>query len=795
MKLLILTILFSTSSFAQICSKNSALVGNNCFGNSVYLADIESTEVVSKNEIQNILMNKDLLKSFCQSCKNTALDKILENSDAKDEIESSFGKSILNELQKEMTYISFDLMKMRSSFAFEFDSSSSVKSCNFSKNLKKPKCLSKLQAIKFDQQIKEIQSSLATELSIVLSGDNKNKDGLLIRRENSCGLLDSEASDAQTRYAEEMLTPELIAYLKSLSIPNKTSYNKFIEGKSTRVINKEITQLRLHPLFKTLLNDTTKLNAFLSDLSPSDNNKAIIEKLYSKKHASNLGNDIASRCDQSFKKTSEYLETVFCEKTSSIVADDVRSMEAVSGKKFSEMSDVDAENEVKTYCSFLNNSSGKQISFEKINKEINGSNDSNQTKGPLIEFKASLHSNLLGTLQEKICTVKANPEVCKSQPDLSECKMLHFINLQKTSSEYRNLAKSSSEGINLILRSMIGDEVPQKNSKPDQEAIALLKSEGILPGGDTSSRPPQQTASAFNKAVSSQFPQPQQAAKPAAIAAPAKADEAQPSYAQSVARNVDPEEAEDSPSSHSDSPTKPRSHSKPNSKFSNLSDDEQQRIMDMMKRSRKAGGKTPTTASDDEHESTNEALASAGDSMANIAAQAVSAGANMANVAQKAASAGASVGKKAVLDPTKKSSSLNDAMVDANANRQPASSGSISSGAQVSISKSAANENEIKIKVAEAELSQVNEFKEKLKVLLNAHSQEISVAAAGEKFVVKLNNFEINVVFNKQLGTYEALCKDASIPKDYLKTISNYFNVTLKGSSGKREALINTLKQ
>lgn len=785
--LIFLALSFPVYAFSvEDCEVNTGILGKKCL-----------TDEMGKDDLQMLIGSPDALRKFCDSCKSEVNINLLKSNDGKAEKASAYGKATLDEFQKEITSISLDLMKARSSFKLDFDPSAAIKSCKFD-NLKKPTCkLTEQQTKLFEDQKKSIQNATATELANILSGSEK-PEGLLTRsvRDNQCSISDKEALYSHTRFIEESMTAELMSALKNLKIPSNKNVASFVADKklSSKFI-KEIDVLQQHPIFQALLKDSHKLNNFLSSINQDDSNQRIIEKLYDSKYASQYGDMIKERCEKSFKKTSDILQTIYCEKSPSYIADDIKSMEVVSGSTFESMSDEKAELQLQTFCAHLSLADKKALSFNEIGKVINAGNNQATVNAPLADFKVNTYNFVFNETKINICkAINRTPPCAKDSSEYS-CKLLKYSDLMKTSKIHKDLANSSNDNINLILRSIVGDGLPQKDGKVDASAVTLLKDEGILPGGDVSTRTSQPTVAAFNKTVNSQQSQPQiQAAKPTPLAAPAKAEpEAQASYSQSTAGNYQDDE-ESSSASPSHESVKTKSNSKPNSKFSNLSDDEQKRIMDMMKRSKKAGGKTPSTAATEEHEAESSAFPTSGNSMAGLASQVADSGQTIANTASKAAPAGSAAGKKATLDPTKKSSSFNDAIVEANANRQPASSGG-SSGAQVSLSKTAANENEIKIKVADAELTQVNEFKEKLKVLLNAHSQEISVAGAGEKFVVKLNNFEINVVYNKELGSYEALCKDSSIPRDYLKTISNYFNVTLKGSSGKREALVNTLKQ
>ena len=796
MKTIFFLLLFSLNLYAQVC-EDEAVVGNlaDFAGKSCLLDGVKVTQ------LPNTLKFPKGAKEYCTKCNDPVLNKILNSPDARLERSKLLGKTVFDEFQKGLTFLSIDLMRIRSSYKLDFDPSLAVDKCDTKKNLKKPKCLKDRDLVDWDRKVNDIQNALATELSIQIKGDSPSKQGLLTRKAKSCEISDSEAIYSHTRYTESLLTPDFITKLKSLNVPKETSLlDSLAENTDASFVDAAI-QLNMHPLFKNLLNNKEQLSIFLKTISPQDNQDSIIMKLYSPSQIKNLSSNIEERCDNLFQKTNSYLEKMYCSTNPSFVADDLNSLEAISGSKLNRLPANKVDEELKTFCSYLNTSEKGQLSFSEVNKNINGSNDKVISKAPLNEFKQEAFNQMYLAPSELICNSLRSSSCSETSPEIN-CKLLHFYNLSKKSPQYSEMAKSSSDNVNLILRSLVGDGLPQVDGKPSTQDIALLKAEGILPGGDASTRTSQPTVASFQKTMSSAATTAApQAAKPTSVApTPGKtdSDSQQPNYMSSAATRTEESEDDDSSSQATRTQTpKSKASTKTNNKFSNLSDDEQQRIMDMMKRSKKAGGKTPSASDSEEDIADADSVNAIGNSMAGLASQAATTGSAVAGIAS-AASQAASSAKKAVLDPTKKSNSLNEAMVDANAARSIASVGSASatpSGAQVSVSKSAANENEIKIKVAESELNQVNEFKEKLKVLLNAHSQEISVAGAGEKFVVKLNNFEINVVFNKKLNTYEAVCKDASIPADYLKTISNYFNVTLKNGSGKRESLIKTLKQ
>lgn len=789
-RLIALILILSNQLYAndENCSPTGSLTSVKilpCFNEEFYLDELEMQ-----------LSTKDKTSKYCQNnCHDPLKSKLSTKPENNPAMTAAVGKATFDEFQKSLTFLTLDLMKMRNSYALDFDPSSTVKTCNLKSNLQKPSCMPEKE---FRNHVSSIQNSLATELAILVKDKSQiDSSGLLNRKPNSCEISDKDALYVKNKYTESLLTPELLAKFKGAHNPKLESFEEMINASKDSELKTAMLAFRNHPMLNRLFSNKKNFNEFINkDYSK----KSILEVLYSKSEIDSYKKSLEQECTNLYKNTSGFLEEIYCKGETTFSPDNSITMQIVANKKLTSLSETDAESKLQEFCSYLN-ASPNNAGFSEIITKLNGSKPKDLREARLENFKDLAYDYSLMGPAENICNGLKNKN-CSIDSKATDCLMASLYNQSKTSPEFIKLSKASNENINQIIQSLVGDGLPQVDGKPSTQDIALLKAEGILPGGDASTRTSQPTVASFQKAVSSaQASQPTQAPKPQFVApAPGKTDpeSQQPNYMSSAATRTEDSDDDDSSSqaTHTKSP-KSKTSPKANNKFSNLSDDEQQRIMDLMKRSKKAGGKSPTASESDDEIAESDSVNTIGNSMAGIASQSATTGSAVAGVAN-AASQAASTAKKAVLDPTKKANSLNDAMVDAHAGRSVASASSASSspsGAQVSVSKTSANENEIKIKVAETELSQVNEFKEKLKVLLNAHSQEISVAGAGEKFVVKLNNFEINVVFNNKLNTYEAVCKDATIPADYLKTISNYFNVTLKSGSGRRESLIKTLKQ
>lgn len=229
--------------------------------------------------------------------------------------------------------------------------------------------------------------------------------------------------------------------------------------------------------------------------------------------------------------------------------------------------------------------------------------------------------------------------------------------------------------------------------------------------------------------------------------------------------------------------------------FSNLSDEEQRKLVSYLGK-KKAQDQQNKNAESNKNKASGEPTSTEESILKNDTAMAESAPATSRTEAPVLSSSlpnhsSASISKtKSFSIP--KQDLMNKALVDANNFKtlpnleRPTDSFLLTKGKE--------GKNEIQINVGEDELVKVQDFKKKLEDLLAFHGDELSFVKDGERLVVKLNNFHIDVLFNKHLNSYEASCRDQTIPKEYLKTISHYFNVKLKEVVGKRKDIVNNLK-
>jgi hypothetical protein len=778
-------ILITCTCFAfDLIADESCNQTNDTFSDIIKVAGKKClTPNIGKDDLVNEPADsKPRWKNFCDACKAESIVDSISHSGGKEEVESLYGKAVLNEFQKELTFITIDLMKMRSSFPLDFNPKQAIGSCKFNKtNLKKPACLSKNQSDEFDQQVQAIKNALASELSSLISGRTDLDTGLLSRELKNLGQCEKEISDkeiqyAQARYYETTITPKFIADLKEVVENQKDAINFLHTDEGW--YNK-IKYLKDHPIFKFLLNDSRKLKGFLSEIKASDNNEKIIENLYSKKHAGEFGDFISDRCNKAFEKASTSLETTFCKESPSYIADNLTSMELVIGEKFSELSDEAAEEKLQILCADLNTTKKQPVSFLKANENKTDLNNNSYVALPLSTFKRGTHDRYFSRDKRVLCETKNNIPGCTVDSKDQNCMMLNFISLSKNSKDFMNLANGSNENINLVLRSLIDNGLPQKDGKADQQAVVILKTEGILSGSDLTPRPPQQDAASFHRAVANSNnnsikPSTSQAAK-----APTPTTPAQPAPTSQTTTRLGDESQYDSQSDSQFEAVKNKTDSaKTKNSFSSLSDQEQMNLLNRMKpksnskKSARTAKSESTPDSDDSYSTAGQSFNSGSFATDQAAAVADNTAVDKPTIPQSEGHSGS----RAKLDPKKidKDASFNEAKIQASQNRAPASD--ITKDTVISLSKTDGGLNKIEIKVPDESVlgKKTPELESKIQDYLDKSGQSLQGAKKGEAFIVKLGKYDIKVSIN-DYGVYVATCKDKSIHPDYLAFLSRYF--------------------
>ncbi len=780
-RLIIIFILSSSAIFAddkENCDPTLPLSGQSI----MELAETKCLgDNLSKSEISRTLTKEKATKKFCRSCKNPFM------SLSKDDRIQPYAKATMNELQKELTFISVDLMKMRSSFSMNFDSDAAVKSCNF-KNLNPPTCLHGKDEMKnFRGEIDKIQNTMATELASLLSEKPILEDGFFRRTNyNSCNIKDNDILFAEMRYNESLLTPDIIKALKELDLKKGLTLKGSVDEKSktSLALSESIENLSRHPIFKELFNDPIKLKTFLAQIEPSDNNEKIIDKLYKSETANEMGKKISDRCKETFQTTARILEKIYCDKKSPYVATNLASMELVNGKEFEKLSDHEAEESIQRHCSRLNSDSQNEaIPLTKFDEvlQINSKNNQALATLPVESFKFAAYDSLMGNQAIATCNAIKDKSLCKKEPAGEGCQMAKFLEQSHKDKHYKELANSSNSNINAILRSLLDQGLPQKDGKVDQAAVTLLQTAGILTGGNPQSQnPAPRDAGSFFKTVSNEnsgtTPSPTPQSQTKTTQAPA------PQFSPTSNATAAVKESEKDDSSNSSKTTVPsisEGTKQATNKFSNLSDSEQQDLLDRLKpKAKNKGAKTQgmnsaSSQSDDSsfaNGPTNGFNANTpinqDDSLANTAARIPSVQNNFQ----------ASSGTQAKLDSkvVRKDASINDAKLSALQNRGPASDPV--KDTTIALSKTESGLNKIEIKVPDESIldKKTPDLEAKIQDYLDKSASSLLGAKKGEAFIVKLGKYDIKVAIN-DYGVYVASCKDATLHPEYLAFLSRYF--------------------
>ena len=730
---------------------------------------------------------------MAKSIKNSIYTRFFTPPEKELEQNASLGKATLEEFQKELTFISIDLMKVRSSFALNFDPKEAIKSCDF-KNLHKPACLlTKAQEQAFQKQANKIQASLASELANILSSQPDLNSGLLKRTSNECEIKDSDAIFARMRFTESLINPDLIIKLKKLNIPNGTSLAKHLKEKKTTVeFESTINDISHHPLLKVLFNDTEKLNVFLNEFHLNNNelsetNNEIIEKLYEKKYANEFGDDIKNRCKKAFTRTNLYLDQIYCKKEPTYIADDYLAMEAINGSQFKSMTKKQAEESLKSFCFQFNNSKKSATSFNSIRQDICGSNDKNLIKFPLKEFRDEAYNSFFWNSQNNMCISEKEGKCVETSKDQG-CKMLHYLNQSKTSKQYQELAKASGDNINLILRSLIGNGIPQKDGKPDSVAISLLKSEGIFPDGKNSSRPQQKEAATFhNNEKYSNAVKDEPIQRPSNEFIPDKKQSRSDSNPYTNTEAID--DKNNGSVKDQDSLKKKIG---PGRKFSNLTDTEMKNVMNRFGKSNKKIGNEISKMNNEIIDKLKDPRTS-GEGSPNSKSGTNSSITQINQINQIAPHS--NNGPQATLDPKKidKDASYNAAKMQAQQNRTPTNDAI--NTPTFSLSKTISGLNKIEIKVQDESIldKKAPELEKKIQEYLDKSGQSLQGAKTGEAFFVKLGKFEIKVAIN-DYGVYVATCKDNTLHPEYLAFLSKYFT-GIKSRVNSRESMENIINE
>ena len=792
-KFLLSAVLLSFNAFAEDCNAPLPLDGQPV----VELMNYKCfNDEISKEELPLQLGNAKNTKKFCKKCNNPFVEMTLFSDEAKKQKRELYSETVFNELNKELSFITLDLMKARSSFSLPIDSKEAEKSCQLS-SIAITSCLftkeKKSELQHFNQLIKKSQNAIATELANILSPKPGPGESLFKRVSiNQCNLMDSHVLYAQMRYEESLLTKDLIDDLGQITFQAGKTVDEQLEqiSKSAQTKTKNFSgimkSLLSHPIIKSMISEPDEFKNFMTSIPKQATNDQIIERLYQTGPAKQFSKTISNRCTQAIKQTSELVEKIYCSPETPFIADSAKSMAIINKKNFGDLSDDEAEKSVQRFCGELNNlpKNGDIASFNEILK-INQNNDSSLVQLPIENFKMDAFGRAIGNDAHAICEASKNNKHCEQNEAAKECRMLQFHDLLKTNKSHQSLANSSNSNINDILRSLIGTGLPQDEAGIDSYAVDLLRKEGILPGAEKKEENQSRDVASFHREIN-------RSQGPKSI----RSSSTQVANAHQEKISSPTNESNSAPNNQNSYPSFENSNQqspKVPKEFSSLSESEQKKILNFLKTKQDKIKTTqintnPSQKNINQLNPTQGTLASPEPTYSNKEpTTSLESSQIMPKILPKA------IGQLAKSNQKNISESFNKALQDAQLNRSPASQ-NITTEPSLSLTTNKAGINEIDINVSEEEFNKVAHFKEKLKELLNTHSEEIMKLKEGEKFLITINNHEIILTYDQQTKTYEAKCNDKSLPVDYLKTISHYFNVTLKEGPGKREALLKAFK-
>lgn len=758
-----------------------------------------------------MLRTKDDWGKFCLKCNSQSINSLILSNEKQIETRDLYARTAFDDFQKVLTLMTVDFMKMRSSYAFKFDGKKAAESCDISKNLAKPKCFSeaknKIFESKFNDRLDGIKNALATELSNILTSNSSSNDGLIHRLpkdKTTCNISDKDILFVQARFNETLITPDLIKELNQIDTA-KLSLILTDSRQDSSIIKEDtlvkLKELKSHPLFLSLIEDPKKLNEFLKSIDPKDDNAIIISKLYDSKSGPNIGKIIESKCNSLFNAVSKSLEDIYCGKPMPYIADDIESIENAIGTRLKSMNKDEAENHIQLFCADINTRKDTRKSYKEIHSFITGTSDQNLVDQNLTTFKAQSGETIFQKNESKICEAKIKTPPCSDESKDEGCLKLKFLNLSTQSKVYKEMASASSDDINLILRSMVGDGLPQRDGKVDTVSVTLLKTEGILPGAAPTStpRPQQKDVATFSKAVRSS----NNAATSNSSQNTPQVSDSTPATPGMAAPTAPITPTSTSPESSYDTAAAPKKVQELNQNVAKkgMSNEEQAEILRRLRPKNTestqtaAAERNPSNDTESETEQSSSSasitptMATAVTAPAIAAASTVIAPANMGQTA--------SAGKQTLSKSAPEKSSYGKAILDANNQKEAVAASVDASGSTSSALASAptltATASTKTTDTAKSELTE-RDYQSKLEVLLNAETKELSVAKDGKSFLVKLKNFQINVIYNEAMHAFVAVCPDKKIPQEYLTTISTYFNQTIEERADKRKALINAFK-
>jgi len=739
-RFLSLAILFSFQAPADVCQID--VFAKKCF-------EIDQPADLSLLYNDPVDFKENYCKTQCQPDMTSFVALSPEDIKRIKEEQASF---VMNEVQKGMTEVMMDLMKVRSGFALQGSADSAIKSCNLDL-IQVPECFK--STIK--PKISDLKKGMALEIKNILSGEMVKESILMTRTSestaNTCEAKESNILMAKTLEQLSYLSDERFENLKNLS----SDYSKL-----------EIKRLKTNPLLKVILESESLRKEFFS--LNADDRKSFA---FGPKVGDAFFEQTKNNCDHIIKRSSEAFSQISCDQDVKFKNQTVTSYEKNKDFNFSDPKltpDVALSN-IQALCKEVLTSPENAKDLTELLNSVLPENSENKTKS-LTRFKLDIHSSNLATNQSLISKARVNNET-----NTVGAELLKFCESLTTDDSFKDLAKGSNDNINKILYSLIHD------APMDPETKVILVQEGILPDPKNEIKPtPATSVAKFDERVKN---------------SPAKKIN-HVSQSSSANKNVNSESYNNMNSQNSNYATSQRSNQANGDDIASVDEQTDAEVKNLIPKSNKLSQAQKDLLKDFKSRSASASSIAKTPSAKTPVPSALSLGAGASDVSSReaaeshvpASDLGFAPNTARLSPEAAKMSERDKAIESALASRGIAST---SGSAAVTVSSTKDGENLVEINVPENELLIVESFKNDLKNLLQIRDGEFALIQTGENILVKINEFEVKVVFDKNSGQYVAKCDDDKFPDAYEEVIKNYFNKILLSDRAKRSDLLKAL--
>lgn len=455
-----------------------------------------TSQIEISSDIADLALSKcDTLTKLdpCSACVPPLLKSKLENlpKPTLEEVQQESLKVAIDEYKKVAIRNIVDLAKARTLPNSSHNFKRSLQAC---KAQEAPTCPNsarnpdkKLFKELFDDLNKKIGSEIA---NIVSKKPLKKYDSLLTRVENACFIPEQTVMQVSASTIAEVLDADLISILEKIDITKYPDLNDlFDDYENEAILNKLgdnatdiIRYAKNNPYLKDIFSSPKNLSDFIKSIPSPKTSDAIKNQIYSKNFGKNLDEEIAGRCEQSFKALTQFVcSDEFA--NGEINIDPKKNFDHLIGKQRNTLHSetpvdlfLEQKNKALMFCHYQGKNKNAGLDLDNVRKNISNSlNDSNKIKGSLSVFNDATYREEFQETTDLLCK-EIQTDNCTDMTNM-RCRLVanYKKTLVKDSPEYR-MANSSNDDVNAVLRGMIADP-----ARLDPEVREVLVKEGILP--------------------------------------------------------------------------------------------------------------------------------------------------------------------------------------------------------------------------------------------------------------------------------------------------------------------------